>query len=285
MVTCDWCGGIGAKLVLCQGVAAVTWREVPSMGPSRASLNEEHRDADAARNAAFCGWTVYVRLRSKYCWTSCWHRVLKQDLNNHTGFCWVIQKKTAFPRELLGVVGLLDLARHALGMCASVCVCVFVCVCVSMCAPWTWSPCTTSCCMHSDMKRYNNQLQWAVYPAVLLCSFKVVSIYYACTCHDLLGFRSPLERQEMKGIMWRINWGGGLNRVCVWTSMSLEPCRGIKWSASDNFSLSSSLSFFILLILLNKWVVYFCEAAPSSCKHSVGLSFYSVTISFGKSCK
>lgn len=36
------------------------------MGPSRASLNEEHRGADDARNAAFCGWTVYVRLRSKY---------------------------------------------------------------------------------------------------------------------------------------------------------------------------------------------------------------------------
>lgn len=38
------------------------------MGPSRASLNEEQSDgdADAARSAAFCGWTVYVRLRSKY---------------------------------------------------------------------------------------------------------------------------------------------------------------------------------------------------------------------------
>lgn len=46
----------------------------------------------------------------------------------------MIQKKTAFPRELLGVVGLLDLARHAPGMCASVCVCVFVCVCEHVCS-------------------------------------------------------------------------------------------------------------------------------------------------------
>lgn len=59
--------------------------------------------------------------------------------------------------------------------------------------------------------------------------------------------------------------GGGLNTVCVCTSLFLAACRGIKGSAPDNFSssLSSSLPFFTIHLS----IVSFSEALSTSCKH------------------